>query len=448
MAGHERVAVEDNTYLLFAAGALAIALLAGFVLAFLLPVALLAQWQWGLTWQAVAQAHGHAQVMGWAGLFIFGMGYRLVPRFSRTPLRGRALIVPSFILLAAGVVLRLALQPQAGRPVAQLLLPLAGLAELAAVVLFVALTLPLLRRPLREGAGFAPYLGALDVWFVIQALLGAFWLWRDTRAGGMLLAPAHDQVILTLQFYGVLLTAIFGIALRAVPVFFGKPLPGVRAVLPGFALLHGGLAVYAVAAIWRAGGPGPALTAVETAALLAVAAGTVLPLPLIGAWLPASRLRPIVRNVALYIRAAFGWTAVAAALLAYSAIMALIEQRALYQYQSDAIRHVLALGVVTMMIAGMVFLVTPAFAILRQHGIRSEKSVWSIWIALMLATALRFLAGWVQAPAFIDARYWLMAVAAVLALTAIAVLAASLLRAARARPIAEPLPFLSPEQRR
>jgi hypothetical protein len=422
---------EDNTYLLFAAGALAAALLTGFLLAVLLPLAQVAGWSWGLRWQALAQAHGHAQVMGWAGLFIFGMGYRLVPRFTGVPLQGRALVVPSFWLLALAVALRVALQPLADREAARLALPAAGLLELAAAGVFAVLTLPPLLRSVRRGAGFAPYLVALDVWLLVQAGLGLLWLWDASREGLMIVPYGRNQVLLTVQFFGVLVTAILGVSLRTVPVFFKRPLPGAGAAWPLCALLQAGLAVYTVAGVWYVYRPGDALRAVETASLVAVAAGAVLPLALTGAWRSPSRLRPVARHAARFVQAAYLWLAVAGVVLAYAAVDALVRGEPLSPYQGDAVRHVLALGTVTMMIVGMAHLITPAFAIPRQHGPGPQWRLWLVWAALMVATVLRVAGAWIRDPDLLDLRYGAMAVAGVLALAAIALFAWSLYRGAR-----------------
>lgn len=43
----------------------------------------------GVWWIALAQAHGHVQLFGWAGLFVLGVGLYFLPR-----LRGTTLALP------------------------------------------------------------------------------------------------------------------------------------------------------------------------------------------------------------------------------------------------------------------------------------------------------------------------------------------------------------------
>src|SRR5690349_18646007 len=62
-------------------------------------------------WTPLIQAHGYAQMFGWVGLFIMGVAYHTIPRFYLRPLSRPELVLPSFALCAAGVVLRFAAQP-------------------------------------------------------------------------------------------------------------------------------------------------------------------------------------------------------------------------------------------------------------------------------------------------------------------------------------------------
>src|SRR5437868_15244161 len=84
----------------------------------------------GLWWPAAAQAHGHVQVFGWAGLMVLGVGLHFLPR-----LRGAALAVPALApwvlaLYGGGVALRAVAQPlAAARPALAGQLLLAALLE-------------------------------------------------------------------------------------------------------------------------------------------------------------------------------------------------------------------------------------------------------------------------------------------------------------------------------
>jgi uncharacterized protein involved in response to NO len=72
---------EEQQYLPFVAGAVFFAAILGFPLGLLLAHAAAQGSTLGGRYAPLVQVHGHLQLMGWFGLFILGMGYRLVSRF-------------------------------------------------------------------------------------------------------------------------------------------------------------------------------------------------------------------------------------------------------------------------------------------------------------------------------------------------------------------------------
>ena len=58
----------------------------GFVLAAVLSVTLAFSLSSGAWWEALAQAHGHLQVYGWAGVLVLGVSLHFLPRLRGAPL--------------------------------------------------------------------------------------------------------------------------------------------------------------------------------------------------------------------------------------------------------------------------------------------------------------------------------------------------------------------------
>src|SRR5204863_6788928 len=58
-------------------------------------------------------AHGHAQIFGWVGLFVMGFAYQAFPRFKHTSLAYPGLAWLSFALMACGLIVRSILEPVA-----------------------------------------------------------------------------------------------------------------------------------------------------------------------------------------------------------------------------------------------------------------------------------------------------------------------------------------------
>src|SRR6516164_4250701 len=78
----------------------------GFVLATVLTLSRLFSVPLGTWWEAVAQAHGHLQLYGWAGLFVLGVALHFLPQLRGAPLAGVRL-VPWFVgIMSTSLILR------------------------------------------------------------------------------------------------------------------------------------------------------------------------------------------------------------------------------------------------------------------------------------------------------------------------------------------------------
>src|SRR5581483_6180466 len=56
-------------------------------------------------------AHGHAQIFGWVGLFVMGFAYQAFPRFKHTTLAYPRLAWASWGLMLGGLVVRSLAEP-------------------------------------------------------------------------------------------------------------------------------------------------------------------------------------------------------------------------------------------------------------------------------------------------------------------------------------------------
>jgi uncharacterized protein involved in response to NO len=83
----------------------------GFMLATVLTVTYAFSVPLGAWWEAVAQAHGHLQLYGWAGLFVLGVALHFLPRLRGTPLAGVRLVPWLLGILIVSLVLRAFSQP-------------------------------------------------------------------------------------------------------------------------------------------------------------------------------------------------------------------------------------------------------------------------------------------------------------------------------------------------
>ena len=108
----------------------------GFVLATVLTLTRAFRVPGGVWWLALAQAHGHLQLYGWAGLFVLGVAFHFLPRLRGVGLAFAEWIPWLLAALVAGIILRGVSQPllaASGAGVWQIGLVASGLLELVAL---------------------------------------------------------------------------------------------------------------------------------------------------------------------------------------------------------------------------------------------------------------------------------------------------------------------------
>ena len=92
-------------------GALLIGACGGFLFATILTIAAALYPNYGAWWEALAQAHGHLQLYGWAGLFVLGVALHFLPRLRGAPLALPQLVPWILGLQVASLILRGVSQP-------------------------------------------------------------------------------------------------------------------------------------------------------------------------------------------------------------------------------------------------------------------------------------------------------------------------------------------------
>ena len=297
------------------------------------------------------QAHGQAQIFGWIGSFILGIGFYSLTKMQSTltfPVRaGWA----SWGLWTLGIALRWTGGVTGWQW--RILLPLSGALQLAAFLLFF--------RSVRQHrpADPAPRQGPRETWMIlVMAATIAFLiamvvnfvalthlaLYGDSPA----LSHVFDQQLVVLAVWGVLVPTIWGFNARWLPVFAGLKKPsGVRL------LVAYGLSVAGVLTVFAEWLPIAAIL-FTLAALLSIDAMHV--------WEPAvqpAKLLHVHKTFPLFIRLTYVWLVLSCLLDALAVI---------YDHDGGiwgASRHALTVGFV----AGMVFVIgqriLPAFCGMR-----------------------------------------------------------------------------------
>ena len=314
------------------------------------------------------QAHGHSQVFGWIGSFVLGIGFYSQPRTRAN--QGNLPFV-CWTFWATGLVLHWL----AGAYEWQwrITLPLSGLFELAAILLFIYAA----RQHKLPGPSATP--GAprprprLEPWmqtvlvsnaglFVAVAL--TFGLGLCLSAQGITPGIPHDfdQRYLALLCWGFLAPLVWGFSARWLPIFLG--VDPVRGRLLQFAVAVDVLAVIL-------GLAGQALSSMLLATVAAICAATAIRV------FSSSKRPPKTLGVhgsfPVFLRIAYAWS-ILASLLSVTA--------ALFDVHGGiwgGSRHALTVGFAAMMVMTVGPRILPHFA-----GVRSLWSSKLMFVTLLL----------------------------------------------------------------
>lgn len=347
--------------------ALGIAVSAGFGLGGLLFAVSALYLPGGDWWPAAAQAHGHAQLFGWVGLPICGIGWHFLPRLRGAPHADPRRAALALGLLAVGILVRLLTQPAlasgvAGAPALRVALVGAGALELAgaSVILAAIARLPRQGPPLAGRAGFRA------IWPLVLASFGSFWLALALNlaalvalaaSGTSLIAAPLDRATIDLALHGCLLPMAVAMSARLFPLYFRTSPADPRALRAGLALALTGLAL-------RLGGDARQLAAVGGAGRLLQAGGLTLFVLALGVFarrrpLPRPARGPLADPIHLHALTAYTWLLFGAALLGWQG---LVDWLPGLTAPPDIERHALGAGFLTLLILGVGARLLPGFA--------------------------------------------------------------------------------------
>ena len=179
----------------------------------------------GFVSPAWLQAHGHAQVFGWIGSFILGIGFYSIPKLRGATKPAFGAAWACWAMWTIGVAMRWAANVYGWQW--RLLLPLSGVLELAAFLIFFRAVSQ--HRPEDSGKN------RLDpwIWVVVSASTGlmlvlianlAACVYLALRGASPALPHILDQRYLVLATWGFLVPFVWGFSTRWMPVFLGlKP---------------------------------------------------------------------------------------------------------------------------------------------------------------------------------------------------------------------------------
>ena len=360
--------------------------------------------------QAWLQAHGHAQIFGWIGTFVIGIGY-----YSLTKMGGLKPVAvsrgwTSWALWTGGVSLRWAANITEFQW--RVLLPLSAALQLIAFLIFFA---TVSRHKSRPAPAKRP---AIETWMkVVIAATVAFLLaliLNQVETVVLASTGVHpeiphwlDQRYLFLAAWGFPVLAVWGFNARWLPVFLGIREPSSNGLMAALAASAGGLA----AALF--GYLQIATLLLLIASILATIALGVFERP----QKPAKTLG-VSPSFPAFVRGAYVWLLVAAALGVYA------SQADAHGGIWGASRHALTVGFLSTMVFAIGQRLLPAFCGMRV--LFSKGLMWASLTILNLGCLLRVASEIPAYEANLRAAWRILTVSAVTELTAVTLFALNL----------------------
>lgn len=386
-------------------------------------------------------AHGHAQIFGWVGLFVMGFAYQIFPRFKQASLAHPAWAYASFWMMLCGLVVRAVTQGLTNTwPFLGSVGVAASIVEIAAIAIMLWVIGATMRSSERGLEVSDYYILAALGWFFIQAVGGTVYfvatLLAADRQNLLALIATWQGPLRELQIHGFATLMILGVSQRLFPGFYGFPAPSEarsRVVLPVFNVALIGIILglmlmatraHAWAGLWYG-----------SAVLLA---GSIVYLVL--DWRLFSRPREADRSLK-FLRTAYVWLFVSLGMLvllpAYQMILipwlapnSSAAQIGFSHAYYGAIRHAATVGFVSFMIVGVAAKVVPA---LRGFDVHRLNNLWLPYAFLLTGCTIRVVGQ--AATDFTALAFPVTGISGLLELSGLAIWGIHLLRIMASRPL-------------
>lgn len=365
------------------------------------------------------QAHGHAQIFGWIGTFILGIGFYSIPKLRRmNPFALRAARV-CWMLWTLGVSLRWLTGVYEWQW--RVVLPVSAALELLAFALFFHSVSG--HRPqdsgkqkLDEWVGVV-IVGAVGLLLTLLVNLGAA-LFLAYRGVSPDLPTEFDQRFLVLETWGFLVPFVWGFSAKWLPVFLG-----LRAVRGRVLLLA--VAVNSVGVI-------AAMTGWMRLAVLLLLGGII-----VAVWAlrffertqQPAKVKGVHTTFPVFVRLAYVWAIIAAALGIWASSVK--GSHGIW----GASRHALTVGFLATMVFSVGPRILPAFSGMRL--LFSTKLMFLSLLLLGIGCTLRVSSEILAYQGFARWAWSWLPVSAVVEMTAVTIFAINLLVTFMSRPTSQ-----------
>lgn len=347
-------------------------------------------------------AHGHAQIMGWVGLFIMGFAYQAFPRMWQADLPMPRLALAVWLTTLASIAMRSFAMLFHEATWAGDVHVIGAVTQVLAVSVFAW---QIWHAFDRSGLAVSPSIAFIFAALGFMLLQTVFSGWHMAR---LIAAPDRDALLHQIatwqaplrdvQVHGMAMLMILGVSMRLFPALFGLPETSRRRGWLAFGLL--GSAVLMEVGAFLA----YRFTHSHAVAGLLLIPWLMLPIGAAIIVMPWRLWRPLPtpgrdERSGKFIRIAFAWLFVAFAMLLLMPVYQVASGIPFSHAYYGAVRHAITVGFVSMMIVGMAAKIVPT---LRGIDRDALPALWLPFALINLGCLLRvsFQIGTDWQPAF------------------------------------------------
>lgn len=376
-------------------------------------------------------AHGHAQIFGWVGLFVMGFAYQAFPRIKHTHLWRPDLANATFYMMVFGIFARAVGEPLFHLPMMRGLALSATVVEIAAIGLFIVILLQTFRLSGHPRESHDAYIIASLLFFLLQAVYDFGLLHATTSAVDrtelLRVVSTYQAPLRDLQIHGFALLMILGVGIRMFPALFGFHQPREKVVWVCLVAIVAGIAMECAGFILMRGTGHHGWAGLMYAGMLALAVASVW---ITFRWGLLARPAQPDRSTK-FVRVGVAWLHVSMTLLVLLPVylrvtlpgaetLSVTGREALDMGFSHAyygaVRHAITVGFISLTIMGMAAKVVPTLC-----GVEPARlpSLWLPFGLINVGCLMRV--GFQIATDFREAAYPLAGVSGMLEVTALAI---------------------------
>ncbi len=347
------------------------------------------------------QAHAHAMIFGWVGLFVMGFAYQSFPRFKYVTLWRPDLANLTLYLMLIGIVSRAGAEMLQPMPVGVGLGILAAGTELAAILIFIAIIMKTARQSLEPRNPYEKFIFGALFWFFVQAIFSdVFFFAKVTAASEQQLVmriALLDGPLRDIQLFGFAALIVAGVSQRFVPTVYGLGKPRRDRQTLIFYLINGALLLDVASYLLFFSTGNTYFTAGLELSYILMVVWAVLLVQQLRVFAPTSQPDRSLK----FIRAAYVWLVFAMAMLPFLILYGVLMHQGFSHTFMGSHRHAYTVGFISMMIMGVASRVVPILA-----GVDSEhvSRLWGPFILLNVGCSgrvlLQVLTDFIPATAF------------------------------------------------